>query len=176
MNYTPAKEIADRLILNLKPYCQRIEIAGSLRRQKPVVHDIEICIIPKMAKNLFGYSVCDLTLLGSYSWIRLGKLIKGGFRYKQIALNEGINLDLFIVLPPAQWGVIFAIRTGPADFSKWIVTPRKHGGCLPSDCRVQDGGVYRHSKLIPMPEEQDFLDFLGLGWVEPFERRADFNK
>jgi hypothetical protein len=25
---------------------------------------------------------------------------------------------------------------------------------------------------LAMPEEQDFLDFLGLAWVEPWERHA----
>jgi DNA polymerase/3'-5' exonuclease PolX len=85
-------------------------------------------------------------------------------------LTEGINLDLFIVTRPAQWGVILAIRTGPADFSKWIVTPRKYGGALPSNCHVEGGRVLRQQIPLEMPEERDFLDFLGLGWVEPKDR------
>jgi hypothetical protein len=70
-----------------------------------------------------------------------------------------------------QFGVIMVIRTGPADFSKRIVTPRYHRGCLPSDCRVEDGAVWHGDQIIPMPEEIDFLEFLGLGWVEPKERK-----
>ena len=27
-------------------------------------------------------------------------------------------VDLFVVRPPAQWGAIFAIRTGPADYAR----------------------------------------------------------
>ena len=87
---------------------------------------------------------------------------------------------MFLVLPPAQWGVIFAIRTGPAKFSQWLVTPRRHGGALPSYCRVRDGGVYKagakvqgpgaRDGLILMPEEKDFFDLLGLDWIEPEAR------
>lgn len=172
MNYTSALAIANHVILNLRDQCERIEIAGSLRRLKPVVRDIEICVIPKTQMDMFGNPIEDGSLLDAYTWCRLGKLIKGGTRYKQIALHEKINLDLFIILPLAQWGVIFAIRTGPADFSKWIVTPRKYGGCLPSDSQVKDGCVYRHGQLIPMPEEMDFLSFLGLGWIDPSDRKT----
>jgi len=105
------------------------------------------------------------------------RLLKNGPRYKQIALPDGINLDLFLVLQPAQqWGVLFAIRTGPADFSKWLVTPRKDGGALPSYCCVQDGVVRNGDTIMPMPEESDFFDFLGLGWIEPGQRQAGWSR
>jgi DNA polymerase/3'-5' exonuclease PolX len=83
-----------------------------------------------------------------------------------------IKLDLFIVLPPAQWGVLFAIRTGPADFSHWIVTKRSAGGRLPSNCRVRDGQVFRNGLPLPMPEEADFLRLLELEGLAPAEREA----
>jgi DNA polymerase/3'-5' exonuclease PolX len=191
MNYTPAKYIADRLVLNLRDYCERIEIAGSLRRQKENVGDIEICAMPKLEhqRDLFGNVYHTINLLEEEcSYLqRQGQMLKNGQRYKQIALREGINLDLFLVLPPAQWGVIFTIRTGPPDFSQWIVTRRNLGGCLPNDCRVEDGVVYRGGRQlqrdngaftwlggdpIPMPEERDFLDFLGLGCIAPWNRQA----
>lgn len=105
------------------------------------------------------------------------RLLKNGPRYKQVALPEGINLDLFLVLQPAQqWGVLFAIRTGPAEFSHWLVTPRKDGGALPSNCRVKDGAVWEGSAIVPMPEESDFFDFLGLGWIEPGQRQAGWSR
>jgi hypothetical protein len=82
-----------------------------------------------------------------------------------------INLDLFIVLEPAQWGVIFTIRTGSADFSHNLVKSKSFGGYLPGDCKVHDGGVYKQGELITMPEEKDFLEFVGLGWIEPEKRQ-----
>jgi DNA polymerase/3'-5' exonuclease PolX len=174
MIYQQAKGIADGLVEKLSPYCERISIAGSVRRLKPEVHDIEIVARPSPAiarKNMFGEEYLSTNVFpdGLFNeW----KVLKNGPRYKQFTLPEGINFDLFLVLPPAQFGVILTIRTGPADFSRWIVTPKYNHGALPGDCRVQDGGVYRRGGLLTMPEEIDFLNLLGLGWIEPSARIA----
>lgn len=170
MIYSQAKSIADGLLEKFAPYCDRISIAGSVRRKKSEVHDIEIVAIPKIIDepNVFdeiGKREFPSDLFLPY------KMIKNGSRYKQMELPEGINLDLFIVIEPAQWGVIFTIRTGPADFSHKLVTLKSFGGYLPGDCKVHDGGVYRGGALIPMPDEKDFLEFVGLGWIEPEARR-----
>ena len=43
-----ARRVADRLVTVLAPACERIEIAGSIRRQRPTVGDIELVAIPRM--------------------------------------------------------------------------------------------------------------------------------
>ena len=138
--------------------------------------DIEIVAMPRLRyEPQLMDVVVEVNALDGYPWRSLGHVIKNGPKYKQLRLHQAeINLDLFIVTPPAQWGVIMAIRTGPAEFSQWCVTQRSKGGALPSDCQVKDGGVYRHgaSRPISMPEELDFLDFLGLGWINPSERKG----
>jgi len=192
MEYFRAKQIANRLLYELGPYCKRMEIAGSLRRGKAEVGDIEIVAIPKMIAHLdlLGQKIEDINGI-EYPLSRMmatdglrqsatgAKIIKDGPRYKQIELPEGINLDLFLVLPPAQWGVNFAIRTGPKEFSQWIVTPRSKGGCLPSYCRVREGAIRDHPSddhILEMPEEIDFLNLLGLGWIEPGQRAARWGR
>lgn len=47
MKHTEAYQIATRIKAELQPHCERIEIAGSIRRNKPEVKDIEIVAIPK---------------------------------------------------------------------------------------------------------------------------------
>jgi DNA polymerase/3'-5' exonuclease PolX len=42
MDYVQALAIAEQTRTALAPYCERIEIAGSIRRQKPQVKDIEL--------------------------------------------------------------------------------------------------------------------------------------
>jgi len=172
MELTQAIAIAEEIRADMAPFCKRVEIAGSVRRRKANVHDIEIIAEPlfKPIRNLFQEPVLSASLLDDYLNSLMWQRIKGGNKYKQFALPQGINLDLFLVTPPAHWGVLFVIRTGPADFSKWIVTPRKYGGCLPSDCKVVDGAILRRGRVVDLPEEIDFLDLLGLGWVEPWER------
>ena len=176
MKYAQALDIARPLIQTFTPYCERIEIAGSLRREKSDVNDIEIVCQPILTLDLFGapaWGACTLDMAVN-DMIRNNRLanIKNGLRYKQF-LTQGIKLDLFIVRPPAQWGIIFTIRTGPTDFSRWVVTKRQKGGALPSHAKVKDGAVRtRNNTIIPMPEEIDFLNFLNLGWIEPKDRRA----
>jgi DNA polymerase/3'-5' exonuclease PolX len=46
MRNDQARDIAERLVELMRPYCTRIEIAGSLRRGNPVVKDVEIVAIP----------------------------------------------------------------------------------------------------------------------------------
>lgn len=176
MELQKAKPIADRLVHDFTPFCERVEIAGSIRRGKPDVKDIELVAIPRIAHELdmFGYSVGVRNEL-DYPLSHLGaKFLMNGPRFKQLALPEGIMLDLFLVLPPAQWGVLFTIRTGPEEFSKWCVTNRLRGGAMPDAYKCDDGHIVH--KLIDenpvMPEELDFLNFLGLGWVEPSQRQA----
>jgi DNA polymerase/3'-5' exonuclease PolX len=165
MELKRAREIAEKLVEKLAPYCERIEIAGSIRREKAEVKDIEIVAIPKDELDFILPSL-----------LPEARFIKNGARYKQILLSaarsgyEEINLDLFLVRPPAQWGVIFTLRTGPARFSKSIVTRRREGGLLPSDCQVANGQIWRNGKSIPMPEEEDFLRLTGMAGKGPKER------
>lgn len=186
MIHAQALAIAQAYMREFLPACERIEIAGSLRRGKPDVKDIELVAIPKpfSASDLFGQPIATmnaLTALIDVGFLDLlpghdYKVIKGGPKYKQIALPEGINLDLFIVTPPAQWGVLFTIRTGPADFSHWLVTQRRKGGCMPANATQLDGCVYVNDKPIPMPEEMDYLTFLGLGWIDPKDRKPQWGR
>jgi len=179
MHHTKATTIANQLVLQFAPYCQqdKVKIAGSLRRGEHNVGDIKIVTMPILAVDLFGQIVplqhCafDAVLQRMTQAGTLGTLIKGGPRYKQFALPQGINLDLFLVRPPAEWGVILALRTGPDNFSRWLVTQRAYGGALPPNYHVRKGALHWHSRLIPTPQEVDFLDTLGLGWIEPAKRQ-----
>lgn len=47
MILSEALKIAEAVLKELGPHCERIAIAGSVRRRKPEVKDIEIVAIPK---------------------------------------------------------------------------------------------------------------------------------
>lgn len=178
MELSEAKMVAGVIENILEPYCNRLAVAGSIRRGKEDVGDIEIVAIPKMnsSYDLWGEKVGEHSLLNHSSiYETFGNILKSGKRFVQVETTWNINLDLFVVLPPAQWGVIMAIRTGPVDFSKWIVTPRSKGGALPNGWRVEDGRVWDGQTELPtmiMEDEREFLNWLGLGWIEPKDREA----
>jgi len=196
MKHEAALKVAESLVGHLRPACVRIEIAGSIRREKFEVKDIEILAIPDLSplpkpKAEFGkpipmkYKTALDQLIAKMAAdgdIRFGK---NGDRLKSFYLGcAGIQVDLFLVLPPATWGVLKVIRTGPADFSHWCVTRKRNGGALPNNFRVQDGAVWEGplktksligERLIGFEDETDFLRFLGLDWIEPRDRIARWN-
>ena len=175
---TKVEPIARMLVEAMAPGCERIEIAGSIRRQQDLVGDIEIVAIPKMRLDLFGQPdglllddcLYDLMWMGP-----LGKPKKNGKKYKQfeIAGWDGLHLDLFLVTPET-WGVQLAIRTGPRSFSKAIVTPCKYAGLLRDGLAVRRGRVWDKGRPLDTPEERDFLELAG-GWVE-LQERDDWEK
>lgn len=172
----------------LETACERIEIAGSLRRRKLEVRDIELVAVARLEDRpdgLFGSETIDLLearvaeLLGSgFLDVRLvanhragGSIdyqTKLGPAFKALVF-DGIPVDLFIVRPPATWGCIFALRTGPGDWNTRLVTE-----CKAIGRRVAGGQVERwhHGawEVVPTPEERDFFAAVGQPWVEPPDR------
>jgi DNA polymerase/3'-5' exonuclease PolX len=163
-----ALKYAARVIGNLVPAISRIEIAGSLRRGKDDVGDIEIVCIPRESVNLLGEAVRNAEQISSALKTSGYKLLKDGEHFKQFFVADGLKCDLFITTPEC-WGVIFTIRTGSAEFSHKLVTQRKYGGYLPSNLNVKDGRVWNGSEALYTPEEKDLFDLCRM-WVEPKDR------
>ena len=78
-------------------------------------------------------------------------------------------LDLFIA-DEDNLGNILAIRTGNAEFSHQLVTPRNQGGLMPSYLKQKDGYLWNGNNQIVCRTEQEFFDALGIPFVEPRER------
>ena len=85
---TEAQNIAEKLVDKLRPACERIEIAGSIRRQKAEIGDIEIVAIPKYlaTRNLFGDPVNEISLIDQLLEESKIGLTKDGPKYKQFNL------------------------------------------------------------------------------------------
>lgn len=139
MQLQEARNIAVNQCYILQPYCDKINIAGSVRRQKQEVKDIEIICIPKTyeEKDLFG-EVSDVRRSEEFkiTTMQMGKVLKGkpSGRYMQIELKEGVNLDLFIPQPHDYYRQ-YAIRTGSSQYSSLIIATawKKLGWCGTED-------------------------------------------
>lgn len=159
---------------------QRWEVAGSVRRRKPEVGDIEHVVIPRfgvvrMAGEMFPTD-------GSLMLARLDALVEAGTLTKSVYPNgshrwgekyRGVDLhgrrhELFFA-EPRNWGAILAIRTGPADYSQRLVTQLKARGLY----RQQDGFVVsqRDGSVRTVLTEQDFIELCGERFVAPEFRR-----
>jgi DNA polymerase/3'-5' exonuclease PolX len=172
-----ARAVADAAVHYLRPYCERIEIAGSIRRKKKTIGDIEIVAIPKVqrAPNLFGEPsgpeemLIDQGIVDAnrceWPWLRPEVM---GSRYWKLhdTRMQNFQIDLFLVRPPAQWGPILAIRTGSADFSRRLMVALRARGYRCEDGRVLD----RKGEVIDCPEERDLFEAAGMRWIVPESR------
>jgi len=157
MKLDEALGIANKYVNFLSPFCLRISIAGSIRREKEEIKDIEIVCIPD---DLNGFS----------EMVNRWKKIKGEptGKYTQRELPEGIKLDLFMS-QEGNWGNILLIRTGNWQFSKYIVgTKAGQAGLV-----QKDGFLWRGNEKINCMEEKDVFDLLKIDYVEPKNRNEE---
>lgn len=166
----------------LKPVITRCEVAGSYRREKPESKDIDLVCIPVLEsrKDLFGgdtgKKISRLEMwFATHNDGSLFTLLQNGPKKKKLALPEGLHLELYIVTPET-WGVMFLIRTGPEEFSHWLVTKIQNGGALPRYCQIKDGNLWSAGKIIPTPEERDVFWALNLPYTEPKDRVAQWRR
>lgn len=164
--------------------CERVQIAGSLRREKAMVGDIELVAIPKFkgSHNLLDIRCADLLRTNHITkrlnknnvpiaWGKMGDIS----RYKAMIFANA-PIDLFIVLPDRQWGPTFLIRTGPGDANEALVTQdgwvNQHGirGTLPEYLSFRDGAIWRGDSRLDTPEEADVFDAVGMPYIQPNER------
>ncbi len=153
MKINEAQKIAEKYLYRLKAFCLRAEIAGSIRREKSEVKDIEIVCIPdpKYLEEFCG----EVNLLEKVKGDPTGK-------YTQRKLHEGINLDLFMV-NKRNWGNIFAIRTGSADFSHKILAC----GWVKAGYKSINGMLTKNGQEIECQEEKDLFNLIGISYIEP---------
>jgi hypothetical protein len=69
-----------------------------------------------------------------------------------------------------HWGLIFAIRTGSAAFSRQVLAT----GWMPAGYRPEDGRLRRRRDgvILPVREEAELFALLELLWVEPRAREV----
>lgn len=152
--------IAEKCRMVLSPFCVRIEIAGSVRRQNPECNDIELVCIPR-PRDLFGFAAAV------DRWERIKGQPTG--RYTQRRHPSGMLLDLFMATRE-NWGNILAVRTGSARFAHEVLA---RGWCA-KGYESRDGMLRVRgdpsAPAILVREEADLFTLLGIPWVDPVDR------
>ena len=161
-----ADEVAAKVVKLLKPHCERIDEAGSVKRRRPTIGDLEIVCIPK------PYDPSPLFCSGIATVVNQWEKVKGELpcRFTQRVLPwHGMKLDLFMPHPDG-YGLQLAIRTGSADWCRTVLAPawvragyRSEGGLLR---RSSDGAI------CPTPTEEALFRMIGLPWVDATAREV----
>lgn len=177
----------EALAARLRPSCSELQIAGSLRRGRDTIKDVEIVLVSKVIeppdaieRDLFGFPIhrrgrpAHLAIDEPLdALLRSGDITNPerkawGDRLRRFVLEGAppIPVELYMT-EPSRFGWILLIRTGPVDFSKFCVTRAKRRGL-----QVRDGGLYRRDELVQTPTED--AAFAALGWDTPTpEQRND---
>jgi DNA polymerase/3'-5' exonuclease PolX len=165
-----ARVIARSIIDQLAPFCERVQIAGSIRREVPEVGDIELVVIPATVEEPVGDLFGEKKRVRHPGFVRVvdsfGKS-KGDAetgKYMQ-RLAGGIAVDIFTATKES-WGYTLAIRTGPAEYSHEVLAKQ----WVARGFRGHEGNLYRGNLKAKLPEEHDLYRMIGLTFQQPWER------
>jgi DNA polymerase/3'-5' exonuclease PolX len=200
MNLETAISYSNRIAYLLQPHCTRLHVAGSIRRQRSEVGDIEIVCEPKKIFNqtdLFGGGEWTITHgFENTIPVFMKELIKGhlGGRYMQMWVKTigelDIKLDLFMP-EPKDYFRILAIRTGSKDYASLVIAHAwkrlgwvgagEDGLCRIEDCINVSVDEKPKWKLINKKgekppvwqSEEEFFEWVGLKWIPPSYREIN---
>lgn len=178
-----ARAIAEALAAKFRPGCERIEIAGSIRRGRSDVGDIELVAVTRheeIPDGLFEMRTISALDVILDDLLAQGELAshpvdpKRGERYaKLLHVESGLQLDLFMTTP-ASFGLIYLIRTGPADYSRNFVTDIRPLGWHVAGGQLHRGSQecspFRTCEVVATPAEEDVYRAIGHPWVDPRAR------
>ena len=170
MELQKAKAIAEELKVFLEPVCQRVVIAGSIRRQKPEVGDIELLCIPKYycGVDMLDRKVEELISQGvlGFRLNKLGRRVYGPKNKLMLHIPSGIGVDIFST-DSGCWPVALVVRTGGAETNKRIAMAAIRKGW---HLRAYGRGFTTPDGEMVCRSEMDVFEFAGLPYLEPWER------
>lgn len=163
----------------------RWKFAGSIRRGKPVVGDIEHVIIPRVGKvetsiGLFSVRMTENIFFRHLDTLMVAKTLtkhlytiyhadgtesitpKWGDRLRGVEFR-GFNHEINIA-DEMNWGSILTIKTGPAEFSHRLVVLLRDNGWRNHLCYVRPIDA---DTIIPVATEDEFFKYAGLNWTPP---------
>ena len=170
--YDEALKVAEEIVDWLYIAYSKIIIAGSLRRKKAEVGDIEILVIPNwdLGGEILETVICDLivNMKLDYRLNKQGFKTYGKLNKLLVHCESGIPVDIFSTTGE-KWATALVVRTGPKESNIRIcMEARKLGvkfNAYGSGFSCPDG-----SKKVCHSEE-DVFKTVGLPCQPPEERR-----
>lgn len=154
MELEHAKKIAEKVLERVSPYCSKIEVAGSVRRGKPQVNDIDFVLIPSDPWNL------------THEIMGLGPSTAAGDKLKRVKFDD-VQVD-FYYATPETWATLLLIRTGSKESNIRLASlAKKKGWRLAAS---GDGLFNEKGQRIAGDSEESIFEALGLLYQEPWQR------
>ncbi len=155
-----ATRLASNIELAVCDYCEKLEVAGSIRRERPVVHDIDFVVLTKSDAD----------------WQRIGEALKRLKAKSNCAGNQLIKAYMpcqnglfqvdFYRAKTSTFGIHLLIRTGSAQYNCWLA-----GYAISKEMRLKySEGLIKEGKSIAGEDEQGVFSALGVPCPPPTER------
>lgn len=161
-----ARRYAEQIASALQPFCTRLEIAGSIRRERPYCGDVDIVAEPKDEPALRA-RIID------------GKeVVQNGPQNIHVRLTNGLEIQVFLARPetkdmfdttPSNWGSLLLCRTGSREHNIYIAQTARANGC---EWKIYEG-IFRAGKLIASATEEAIFAALLLKYVPPQKREIE---
>lgn len=149
-----AEEVAAELVELLRPHFERIMVAGSIRRRKPYVNDIDLVAIPGIMHPRAVLTTLPVEI------IRSGPKL-AAFKFK------GINVDIYYATPQT-WGTLLLIRTGSKESNIRLCTLAQNKGWK---LKANGDGLFNSGGTrIAGDTEESIFRALGLPYEPPEAR------
>lgn len=175
-----AVDVSREIMDKLRGFCFRIEVAGSVRRQKERVSDIEILFVPRKIEvpdGLFDKKLVSLAdecldellaecFLGERP-NKLGSVVWGEKNKLAVHVASGIPVDLFATTPECWWNYLVC-RTGGKLNNIRIAAQAKRRGLKWHP--YSSGFETREGKILHMKSEREVFATVGLSYLAPQHR------
>lgn len=179
MQLEDAQVLADIVRHALEPFCERVAAAGSIRRLKAEVNDVDIVALPKVVSQpgpLGGtvkFSETDV-----FRFLLPKAVKKVGFTCEACGqellrfnrLEDGFQVDVYRARAET-WGVILLVRTGSKEHNVKLCSLARSKWLKLSACEgvvTQEG----FGRIVASRTEEEVFAALGLGFVEPKDREV----
>lgn len=176
-----AMEVAQEIEILLERGCQKTRIAGSLRRQKPRVNDVEILVIPR-AVNITAPGELFPESVPGDRWI-IDTLIEAGILGKRKKTNGTVSygprtkllihcaskipVDIFTCNETSWVNCLFS-RTGGKDTNIAVASAAKARGMAWEPFSA--GFRTRSGEILNVKTEQEIFAVVGLPYLHPTKR------
>ncbi len=150
--YTIAKEIVEYM----KPVVKEISVAGSLRRRKETIGDIDILV---SAEKRNWREIHERFV----NYPEVERVLAKGETKSSVVLRNGRQVDLRTV-PPESWGAALQYFTGSKEHNVRLRDIAKEKGL-----KVNEYGVFRADteERIGGETEEEVYRLVGMEWIPP---------
>lgn len=175
--FEQADAAAKNICALLNECCDRIDIAGSIRRKRRVIHDVDLIAIPRSTRSapttLFGDTV-EVSLLAELitrmSQQGMVKIIKRGEKYQRLEFtNLQIPVDLYLA-SEATWSTLLLIRTGSKEHNIYLCSRARDLGM---QLKADGSGLLKNGRPFANDSEESIFRALDLDFVPPEKRETD---